>query len=71
MRPIYAGLFNTIAALFALVAPFIAGTIAQHVGYEALFGVAVVMALSALFVTLRYLQNAPQAAATPVVVSGD
>ncbi|MBL8119424.1 MAG: MFS transporter [Anaerolineae bacterium] len=70
-RPIYAGLFNTIAALFALVAPFIAGTIAQHVGYEALFGVAVVMALSALFVTLRYLQNAPQAAATPVVVSGD
>jgi len=56
-RPVYAGLFNTIAAGISLVAPFIAGTIAQHVGYEALFVVALVMILCALFVSLRYLHN--------------
>jgi MFS family permease len=56
-RPIYAGLFNTIAAAISLMAPFIAGTIAQHIGYEALFMVAILMAFSALFVALRYIPN--------------
>jgi MFS family permease len=56
-RPIYAGLFNTVAAAISLVAPFIGGTIAQQVGYEALFAVALVMVFSALFVTLRYIPN--------------
>jgi MFS family permease len=55
-RPIYAGLFNTVAAVTSLTAPFIAGTIAQSIGYEALFVVAIVMVLSALFVTLRYIR---------------
>jgi dipeptide/tripeptide permease len=41
----------------SMIAPFIAGTIAQRVGYEALFATALVMALSALFVTLRYIHN--------------
>lgn len=59
-RPIYAGLFNTVAALVSMVAPIIGGTIAQQLGYEALFGVALAMALSALFVTLRFLKNAPR-----------
>jgi MFS family permease len=56
-RPIYAGLFNTVGAVFAFTAPFIAGTIVQNVGYEALFVVAVVMVYCALFVTLRYLRR--------------
>jgi MFS family permease len=58
-RPIYAGLFNTVAAVISLAAPFIGGTIAQQIGYEALFAVALVMILSALFVTLRYVNNTP------------
>jgi MFS family permease len=69
-RPTYAGLFNTVAAVVSLIAPFIAGTIVQHMGYEPLFLVALVMALGALFVTLRYLQNPrPEAAheQTPAV----
>lgn len=56
-RPIYAGLFNTISAIVSLAAPFIAGTIAQNLGYEVLFFVALVMVLCALFVTLRYLRD--------------
>lgn len=58
-RPIHAGLFNTISAVISLIAPIIGGTIAQQLGYQALFIVALVMVLSALFVTLRYLR-APQ-----------
>ena len=62
-RPIYAGLFNTVTATISLLAPFIAGTIAGQIGYEALFGVALVMVSSALFVMLRYVTNlAPNAA---------
>ena len=56
-RPIYAGLFNTVTAVISLIAPVIAGTIAQEIGYEALFGVALAMVLGALFVTLRYVHN--------------
>jgi MFS family permease len=54
-RPIYAGLFNTATAAFSLIAPFLAGMIAQQLGYETLFVVAIVMGCSALFVTLRYI----------------
>lgn len=61
-RPIYAGLFNTIAALVSLIAPLIGGTIAQQLGYEALFGVALFMVLSALFVTLRFVSSTPRKA---------
>jgi len=56
-RPIYAGLFSTVAAVFSLMAPFIGGTIAQQIGYEALFVVALAMVLGALFVTLRYIHS--------------
>jgi MFS family permease len=56
-RPIYMGLFNTISAVISLIAPFIGGTIAQQIGYEALFVVALAMVLGALFVTLRYIHN--------------
>jgi MFS family permease len=63
-RPTYAGLFNTVSAVISLLAPFIAGTIAQQIGYEALFAVALAMVFSALFVTLRYISN-PQAESAP------
>jgi MFS family permease len=56
-RPTYAGLFNTVSAVISLIAPFIAGSIAQQIGYEALFGVALAMVLVALFVTLRFIRN--------------
>lgn len=55
-RPIHAGLFNTISAIASLIAPIIGGLIAQQLGYQALFVVALVMILGALFVTLRYLR---------------
>ena len=67
-RPVYVGLFNTIAALISMIAPFIAGTIAERLGYEALFVTAVVMALSALFVTLRYIHN-PRTEVVPEVLA--
>ncbi|MBK8026389.1 MAG: MFS transporter [Chloroflexi bacterium] len=56
-RPIYAGLFNTVTALVSLIAPFIGGTIAQQLGYETLFVVALAMGLTALFVTVRFVRN--------------
>jgi len=68
-RPVYVGLFNTIVAVVTLFSPFIAGGIVQGVGYEALFIVALAMVLSALFVTVRFVQS-PRLAETlaPVVV---
>jgi MFS family permease len=69
-RPIYAGLFNTVTAVISLIAPFIAGSIAQGVGYEALFVVALAMAFTALFVTLRYVSN-PRVEAVREVVLAD
>jgi predicted MFS family arabinose efflux permease len=56
-RPIYAGLFNTIAAVISLIAPIIGGTVAQQFGYEPLFGLSLIMVLSALFVALRYVRK--------------
>ncbi|MCB9451371.1 MAG: MFS transporter [Anaerolineaceae bacterium] len=56
-RPIYTGLFNTVAAVTSLLSPLLAGTIAQVLGYEVLFFVALLMALCALYVTLRYVRN--------------
>jgi predicted MFS family arabinose efflux permease len=56
-RPIYIGLFNTVGAVTVLISPIIGGTIAQNFGYEPLFGVALMMVLGALFITLRYVRN--------------
>jgi MFS family permease len=56
-RPLYVGLSNTVPAVISLIAPFIAGTIVQSLGYRPLFGAALVMALSALFVALRFLRD--------------
>ncbi|MBI1259570.1 MAG: MFS transporter [Chloroflexi bacterium] len=56
-RPIYVGLSNTLTAVISLIAPIIGGSIVQYVGYEAVFVVALVMTLGALYVTLRYMHN--------------
>jgi MFS family permease len=54
-RPIYVGLYNTLGAVFSMIAPLIGGTIAQYVGYEPLFVTALVMVLGALFVMVRFV----------------
>src|SRR5205823_630821 len=56
-RPAYIGLSNTLTAVISLSAPFIAGTIVQNAGYQPLFVVALLMALCALWVALRYLPD--------------
>ena len=67
-RPIYVGLSNTVVAVTALVAPVIGGTIAQNIGYRPLFVVSLGLAVSALFVTLRFLQESPAEKARRVAV---
>lgn len=57
LRPVYAGLFNTLGAVVALLTPFIGGTIAQFFGYEALFIVALGAVLGALFIVVRYIRD--------------
>lgn len=69
-RPLYVGLANTVSALSSLIAPIIGGVIAQSLGYQPLFVVSLVMALGTLFVTLRFLRDAPAANAPVVVSSG-
>lgn len=54
-RPIYTGLFNTVAAVTLLTAPLIGGTLAEAVGYEAVFAVALAMALGAFYVVMHYI----------------
>ena len=54
-RPNYVGLSNTLTAAFSFIAPIIGGTIVQTLGYQPLFAVALLMALGALAVTMRYL----------------
>ena len=68
-RPVYVGLANTVTAVFSLIAPFIGGTIAQTLGYRPLFAVALVMALGALFVTVRFMRDAQMGETREVAVS--
>ena len=56
-RPIYVGLSNTVTAVVSFITPFISGTIVQRFGYRPLFVLSLLMALSALFVTLRFIPN--------------
>lgn len=66
-RPIYVGLFNTISAVTSLLTPIIGGTIVQNFGYSPVFVISFVMAMGALFVTMRYLEN-PQLDEIPEMV---
>lgn len=68
-RPVYVGLSNTVAAVVSLIAPFLGGVLAQRFGYRPLFAVAMVMALGALVVTLRYLHE-PLSEETPTAAIG-
>ncbi|MBI5878279.1 MAG: MFS transporter [Chloroflexi bacterium] len=61
-RPLYVGLSNTLTALISFIAPLIGGTIAQSLGYRPLFVLSLLMALGALFVTLRFLRDKPRVA---------
>ncbi|MBN1311133.1 MAG: hypothetical protein JXB30_06915 [Anaerolineae bacterium] len=56
-RPIYAGLFNTVAAVISLISPIIGGTVLQQLGYGPLFGLSLMMVCAALFVVLRYVHK--------------
>ena len=56
-RPVYTGLFNTISAITLLTAPLIGGTIAQTVGYQAVFVVSLLMALGALYMVTQRIHN--------------
>ncbi len=56
-RPIYVGLANTVSALISLLTPFIGGILAERLGYRPLFVVALLMALTALFIALRFLRD--------------
>lgn len=56
-RPIYVGLANTVSALVSLITPFLGGILAEQFGYRPLFVVALVMALIALFIALRFLSD--------------
>lgn len=67
-RATYVGLANTITAVVSLIAPFIAGTIVQRLGYEPLFVVVLSMVAGALFIAFRYLE--PGAAETPNRTAG-
>ncbi|MEZ4684319.1 MAG: hypothetical protein R2932_59915 [Caldilineaceae bacterium] len=51
------GLSNTVSALVSLLAPFLGGTLAEQLGYRALFVVAMVMAVVALFIAVRFLRD--------------
>jgi MFS family permease len=64
-RPIYVGLSNTVAAVISLIAPFIAGTIVQTIGYRPLFVATLAMTLSALFVALQFLRDPELRAPAP------
>lgn len=67
-RPLYVGLANTVSAVSSLIAPFIGGIIAQRLGYQPLFALSLLLALGTLFVTLRFLRDAPVAKAQTGVV---
>ncbi len=56
-RPVYTGLFNTMVALASLSAPLLGGSIAQWLGYPALFAMALSMVMAALLVTLRFVRD--------------
>ena len=51
------GLSVTLETVISLTAPFIRGAHAQNLGYRPLFAISLVMAPSALFVTLRFLRS--------------
>lgn len=66
--PIYAGLSNTVTAVVSFITPFIAGTIAQNLGYQPLFVVSLLMAFCALYVTLRYFPKVERGETAAVIL---
>ncbi len=54
-RPVYTGLFNTVAAVGLLIGPLIGGLIVQEISFEAVFAAALVLILGAFFVVTRFI----------------
>jgi MFS family permease len=63
-RPIYAGLFNTVAAVVSLTSPFISGSIVRYFGHESLFIFVLFMGVAAWVVTIKYVTD-PQKETNP------
>ena len=66
--PACVGLSNTITAVVSLLAPVIGGSIARYAGFEVLFAVALLLALAALFVMLRFIHQ-PRAVARAAAIA--
>lgn len=64
-RPVYTGLFNTVAAATVLIAPVIGGSLVEAAGYELVFGTALLMILGAFFVVTRIIHEPRAAQTTP------
>lgn len=58
-RPVYAGLYNTISAVFTLGAPVLAGAIVHFLGFRSLFAIALTMGILTLTLVLRITGKAP------------
>ena len=56
-RPACVGLANTTSAVVTLCSPLIGGSIARLAGFETLFVVSLLLALTALLVLLRFIQR--------------
>lgn len=69
-RPVYSGLFNSVSAVGLLTAPLLGGLIVEELGYEAVFVVALAFMLSALAMSLRFIDK-PAAAAGAVPAGND
>jgi len=66
--PACVGLANTITAGVSLAAPVLGGIITRQAGFEVLFAVAMMLALAALFVMLRFIHR-PRVVARAVAAS--
>lgn len=65
-RPIYIGLFNTVAAVSILITPFVGGSIVQYLGYEAVFVGALLAIIGALYVVLVHVDDPQKVTLEPV-----
>jgi MFS family permease len=70
-RPVYVGLSNTIAAVASFIAPIIGGALAQYMGYRPLFVVSLVIAVIALFVSIRFLRATPAEESSAAIGESD
>jgi len=61
-RPIYSGLFNSVSAVSLLSAPLLGGLLVEGFDYRAAFAAALLAMASGLWVALRHVRPAREAA---------